>query len=137
MPESTGRKGVIIKKRIAAIILVVSLGISALAGCGNDAGQSQGSVSVEGNGASDAAGNIFETNTPSSEEESYDGRLVSDGIMEMDYAKGFSIELFKGGYRMLTVGDPAAKYLVVPEGMSVPEELDKTVTVLQMPIDNV
>lgn len=56
MLESTGRKGVIIKKRIAAIILVVSLGISALAGCGNDAGQSQGSVSVEGNGATDADG---------------------------------------------------------------------------------
>lgn len=134
------------KKRIAAIILVVSLGISVLAGCGNDAGQPQGSVPVEGSGASAAAGNTSEvddteTNTetgaPSSEEESYDGKLVSDGIMEVDYAKGFSIELFQGGYRMLTVGDPGAKYLVVPEGMSVPGELDETVAVLQMPIDNV
>ena len=134
------------KKRIAAIILVVSLGISVLAGCGNDAGQPQGSVPVEGSGASDTAENTSEANdaetntetdAPSSEEENYDGKLVSDGIMEVDYAKGFSIELFQGGYRMLTVGDPAAKYLVVPEGMSVPEELDETVTVLQMPIDNV
>ena len=69
-------------------------------------------------------------------EDDYDGRLVSDGVMEVDYAAGFSIELFKGGDRMLNVGDPAQKYLVVPEGMSVPEELEETVTVLQMPIDN-
>ncbi len=149
------------KKRIAAIILVMLLGISALAGCGNDGGRTQGSVSAESSEAADAAentpeANVTETGTEinaetnagadsetgtetsdsSSEEENYDGKLVSDGVMEMDYAKGFSIELFKGGYRMISVGDPAAKYLVVPEGMSVPEESDETVTVLQMPIDN-
>lgn len=133
------------KKRIAVIILAVSLGISA-AGCGNDAGRPRGSMPAEGGGAADAAGNTFEaddpetdaeTGAPSSEEESYDGKLVSDGIMEMDYAKGFSVELFRGGYRMITAGDPAVKYLAVPEGMSVPGELDETVTVLQMPIDNV
>ena len=65
------------KKRIAAIILVVSLGISVLAGCGNDAGQPQGSVPVEGSGASDTAENTSEANdaetntetdAPSSEE---------------------------------------------------------------------
>ncbi len=149
------------KKRIAAIIFVMLLGISTLAGCGNDEGQTQGDVPVEGSEAADVTGNTpeandtetnteinaetnteanSETNTetadPSSEEENYDGKLVPDGVMELDYAKGFSIELFKGGYRMLTIGDAAAMYLVVPEGMSVPEELDETVTVLQMPIDN-
>lgn len=149
------------KKRIAAIILVMLLGISALAGCGNDEGQTQGSASEEGSEAAGATentpeANVAETDTeinaetnteadsetdtetsaPSSEEENYDGKLVSDGVMEMDYAKGFSIELFKGGYRMISVSDSAEKYLVVPEGMSVPEETDETVAVLQMPINN-
>ncbi|MDE6699488.1 MAG: ABC transporter substrate-binding protein, partial [Acetatifactor sp.] len=118
------------QKRIVAIILAVSMGISMLAGCG--ASGAAGNTS-EANGTETNT----ETGAPSSEEENYDGKLVPDGVMEVDYAKGFSIELFKGGYRMLTVGDPAAKYLVVPEEMSVPGELDETVTVLQMPIDNV
>lgn len=83
------------KKRIAAFILVVSLGISVLAGCGNDSGQPRGGVPVDGSGAFDAAGNFSvasdaETNmgtgASSSEEESYDGKLVSDGMMEVDYA---------------------------------------------------
>ncbi len=117
------------KKRVTAIILAAVLSFSMLTGCGNP---QNAATSASNN--SQAEGNAQKSE---SGQENYDGKLVSDGIMEVNYAKGFSIELFKGGYRMLIVGDPAAKYLVVPEGMSVPEELDKTMTVLQMPIDNV
>lgn len=155
------------KKRLAVIVLSVALGVSMLAGCGNEGEQAQGGVSVEDSGNLGAAGDFSQTESTESStegdvesgdaqsdtesgaetgesaaaasdgEENYDGKLVSDGMMEVDYASGFSIELFQGGYRMLTVGDPAQEYLVVPEGMSVPEELDEAVTVLQMPIDNV
>ncbi len=137
VPPLGGGMEIIMKKRIAAIILAASLGVSALAGCGNDGGQGSGAADAAGNasGAGGTDANV-ETSALPSEEENYDGKLVSDGVMEVDYAKGFSVELFRGGYRMLTVGDPAAKYLVVPEGMSVPEELDETVTVLQLPIEN-
>lgn len=70
-------------------------------------------------------------------EENYDGKLVSDGQMNLEYAERFSIELFKGGYRMISAGTGGYKYLVVPEGMSVPEGLESGTYVLQMPVDKV
>lgn len=124
-------------RKTAAFILAAVLGISSFTGCGNDGGQVPGTVPVENSGEADDAGNSTEVkNSPVPAEENYDGRLVSAGFMEVDYAEGFSIELFQGGYRMLGIGDPAEKYLVVPEGMSVPKELDETVTVLQLPLEN-
>lgn len=154
------------KNKLAVIVLSAALGLSMLTGCGSEGEQARGGVSVENSGADSAGagaesspeagtgaengteagdGNSQETGAETedsaapalSEKENFDGQLVSEGMMEVDYAEGFSIELFKGGYRMLTVGDPAEKYLVVPEEMSVPQELDETVTVLQMPMDNV
>lgn len=135
------------KKKLAAIVLSAALGVSLLIGCGIEEGQPQSGVSVEDSQASDvqeSGSETEETETSeepspevSSEEPGDDGKLVSEGFMEMDYAEGFSVERFEGGYRMLTVGDPAQQYLVVPEGAGVPEEIDEAVTVLQMPLDNV
>ena len=68
-------------------------------------------------------------------EENYDGKLISDGMMNINYATQFSVEQFKGGYRMITnhlAGD--LKTLVVPEGMSVPADLEEGVQVLQLPV---
>ena len=70
-------------------------------------------------------------------EEDYDGKLVLEGPMEIEYAENFSIDLYKGGYRMIHAGTGGYDYLVVPDGMSVPEGLDENVKVLQMPINNV
>ncbi len=69
-------------------------------------------------------------------EENYDGKLELEGPMEIEYAKNFTIDLYKGGYRMIHAGTGGYDYLVVPEGMSVPEGLDENVVVLQMPITN-
>ena len=70
-------------------------------------------------------------------EEDYDGKLELEGPMEIEYAENFSIDLYKGGYRMIHAGTGGYDYLVVPEGMSVPDGLDENVKVLQMPINNV
>lgn len=69
--------------------------------------------------------------------ESYDGVLVSEGMMDIQHAEGFTIELFKGGYRMVTDQYSNIPVLVVPEGMSVPAELPENTQVLQLPVDNV
>ncbi len=70
-------------------------------------------------------------------EENYDGKLVSEGMMPLEYSERFSVELFKGGYRLISAGTGGYKYLVVPEGMSVPEGLEEGTYVLQMPINKV
>ncbi len=69
--------------------------------------------------------------------EDFNGKLVSEGMMPLQYAERFTIELFKGGYRLISAGTGGYKYLVVPEGMKVPEDLEEGTYVLQMPITRV
>ena len=92
-----------------------------------------------GNTAPNASTQQREPNSsaPSSGEENYDGQLILESTMQLDYAKNFSIDFYKGGYRMITAGTGGFKYLVVPENMSVPQDLDENVKVLQQPINSV
>lgn len=76
-----------------------------------------------------------EKTEPVATEPNYDGVLVPDGEMKLEYAQNFKVELFKGGYRMITGGAENLSFLVVPEGMKVPEKLDEGVKVLQQPIN--
>lgn len=65
-----------------------------------------------------------------------DGQLISEGMMDIQYAKGFSIEMFQGGYRIINDLLSGGRILVVPEGMSVPADLDDDIQVLQLPVTN-
>ena len=56
--------------------------------------------------------------------------------MELLYAEEFSVDYYSGGYALVTIAD-ADRYLVVPEGSSVPEDLDSEIIVLQQPLDNI
>ena len=67
---------------------------------------------------------------------SYNGKLEFDYSLELEYAKCFSVDYYKSGYKLIeTTG--GASILVVPEGMSVPEGLDANTHVLQQPINNI
>jgi len=66
---------------------------------------------------------------------SYDGQLVFDYSMELDYAKCFSVDYYNGGYKVATICDGTV-ILVVPEGMSVPEDAPEGAIVMQQPISN-
>lgn len=73
-------------------------------------------------------------------EENYDGKLVFDHTMELTYAKCFSVDYYKGGYKMITVMDGEtvqSKILIVPENMSVPSDLEDDVYVLHQPVTNI
>lgn len=62
--------------------------------------------------------------------------LTWEYSMEPVYAEGFSVDYYAGGYALIDVRN-GGRYLVVPEGMSVPEGLDPEITVLQQPLENV
>lgn len=62
--------------------------------------------------------------------------LVFDHTMDIDYATCFSIDCYKNGYRYISIKDDA-DYLLVPEGKKAPDDLDKDIAVLQMPIDSI
>lgn len=72
----------------------------------------------------------------SSLSENVDGKLEFDSAMELKYAQNFSVDNYKGGYKIITLKD-GSRYLAVPEGKSVPENLDADLVVLQLPLTNV
>ena len=56
--------------------------------------------------------------------------------MELSYAQEFSVDYYNDGYTLITIVDEG-QYLLVPEGKEAPEGLDKNITVLQQPLDNI
>lgn len=70
------------------------------------------------------------------EKAQYDGKLEFDHSMELTYAKNFSVDYYKGGYKLIKVKDNP-NLLVVPEGMKTPDDLEKGTYVLQQPVSNI
>lgn len=62
--------------------------------------------------------------------------LTWESSMELEYATEFAVDYYEGGYALIEVKDDC-RYLVVPEGMSVPENLDARIKVLQQPLDTI
>ena len=59
--------------------------------------------------------------------------LAWESDLHLQYAEGFTVSRFQDGYVLISVRDEG-QYLVVPEGMSLPEGLDPAITVLQKPL---
>ena len=82
-----------------------------------------------------------EPSTPSSAptdsvpESSEEEGLVFDHSMALKYAKNFSVDYYKGGYKAVTIAD-GKKFLIVPEGAAAPENYDEDAVILQQPIKN-
>ncbi|MGN1410381.1 MAG: ABC transporter substrate-binding protein [Eubacteriales bacterium] len=115
-------------RKIAALMTAILMALTAFTACSNS------------DGGDETDGNLNETENTAvnteDEAESYDGKLVFDSSMELQYAKCFSVDYYKGGYKWIkTTG--GASIFVVPEGMSVPSEIDSDTCVLQQPVDNI
>ena len=61
--------------------------------------------------------------------------LTVQSSYPLQYAKQFTVDECTGGYELITIAD--SKYLVVPQGAAVPEDLPQGTTVLQQPIENI
>ena len=101
-------------------LLILCLLAAILTGCGSDGGQAG------------QDGNNGDTN---------DRILQIDGLtyeksVTFDYARCLAIDQYEGGYSLVDVFDDA-KYLVVPEGGSVPEKLDDDIQVIQQPLNHI
>ena len=101
-------------------LLILCLLAAILTGCGSDGGQAG------------QDGNNGDTN---------DRILQIDGLtyeksVTFDYARFLAIDQYEGGYSLVDVFDDA-KYLVVPEGGSVPKELDDSIQIIQLPLQHI
>lgn len=62
--------------------------------------------------------------------------LVHEKQLELKYAKSFSVDYYKGNYKLITDWN-GRKTLIVPEGKDAPEDLNKDILVLKQPINTV
>lgn len=62
--------------------------------------------------------------------------LEFDHSMELVYADQFTLDTYRQGYRIVTIGG-TDRYLVVPEDAPVPAGVPEEVTVLQQPLDSI
>ncbi len=76
------------------------------------------------------------SSTPAAGGEDYNGKLVFDHKMELAYAKCFSVDYYKGGYKLAKLSN-GTKMLIVPEKMKIPANLEEGTIVLQQPINNI
>ena len=121
------------KRKITALILCFAVAAAALTSCSTSSSSSAASSEASSTPASSASS---EAASSSEAEESYDGKLVFDHSMELQYAKCFSVDYYKGGYKLIkTTG--GASLLIVPENMSVPAEISEDTHVLQQPVTNI
>ena len=103
------------RKTIIAICLFLT-GLLGLHGCGSPSSNYDSKYSAD---------NLQNKET--------EGSLVYESSMELQYAENFSVDYYKGGYTMLTTMD-GKRFLVVPEGKEIPENMKEDIIVLQRPM---
>lgn len=101
-------------------LLILCLLAAILTGCGSDGGQAG---QDRNNG--DTNDRILQI----------DG-LTYEKSVTFDYARCLAIDQYEGGYSLVDVFDDA-KYLVVPEGGSVPKDLDDSIQIIQLPLQHI
>ncbi|MGN0482086.1 MAG: ABC transporter substrate-binding protein [Lachnospiraceae bacterium] len=73
---------------------------------------------------------------PQTEAEQICDQLTFEQRMPLSYAKEFTVDCYKDGYRLLTISD-GSQFLVVPEGKKTPSDLNDSVQVLQQPLSHI
>jgi len=129
------------KLRFLSLLLAVLMLTAVLSACGekNEAGDTAADVQVNDEAKNDAPSEASAEGAAAGEE-NYDGRLVLDHSMELKYAKFFSVDYYKGGYKIAKVQntpDDFSVMLIVPENMSVPEDAPENAVILQQPVNNI
>ena len=64
------------------------------------------------------------------------GDLTYEDTVPLEYADQFAIYRYKGGYSLIDMVE-SDRILVVPEGASVPEGLDRDIVVVQQPLSHI
>ena len=60
--------------------------------------------------------------------------MTPDGSMKLQYAEQFAVDYY-GDYALITIAD-TDRYLLVPDGVQVPQGLDDDITVIEQPLQN-
>ena len=64
------------------------------------------------------------------------GSMEAERSMELLYAEQFSVDYYEGGYALIMIKE-GGRFLVVPDGLPVPENLDADIAVIRKPLQNI
>lgn len=64
------------------------------------------------------------------------GGMEAERSMELLYAEQFSVDYYEGGYALIAIKE-SGRFLVVPDGLPVPENLDADIAVIRKPLQNI
>ena len=62
--------------------------------------------------------------------------LAVTGSMALAHAEGFSVDYYEDGLSLIDIPG-SGRFLLIPEGGSVPEDLPADITILQQPLENI
>ncbi|MBE6070433.1 MAG: ABC transporter substrate-binding protein [Clostridium butyricum] len=119
------------RKKITILGCCLIMGLIGLCSCGSPSSNSETDISK---GLDSTA--MIDREQTTDVEQVDDTELVYERSMELEYAENFSVDYYQGGYKLLTLMDDT-KYLLIPEGKAIPEELEEDVVVLQQPLENI
>lgn len=128
---------IIFNKKTLLISLAAGASALALSGCSLFGGGSTGDGNSE-KPESQQATETTQAETTEAPLETEISGFESTGKVQIDDAKYFTIESFKGGYYVIDTqrGKTTQRVLVVPEGKEVPEGTGKDVIVVKQPVKN-
>lgn len=110
-------------KKLLAAVLAAAMLFTACSSANSQSSDTSSQTQTE------TTQNQSDVYTPSSQ-------LTYVDSVELVYAQNFTIDNYNDGYQLITIlGED--KFLIVPEGQSVPEDLAEDVTPLCQPFDNV
>lgn len=72
--------------------------------------------------------------TDSLQDKKTESSLIFESSMKLQYAENFSVDYYKGGFCMLTTIMDGQRFLIVPEGKEIPENIEEDIIVLQRPM---
>ena len=112
-------------KRCVALCLSLALSLGILSGCAQPAASS----------AAQSQATASSTAASAPAEDLLGNGWAVESSMELQYATQFSVDYFEGGYKLLSLSN-GDRFLVVPEGASLPEGIDPDIVPLYQPLDN-
>ncbi|MCR5837723.1 MAG: ABC transporter substrate-binding protein [Lachnospiraceae bacterium] len=139
---------IIFERIIMQMIVVVACCALFLCGCSNPLSNNDATNNAADNGSNNAADNGLNNaadngsnNATDNSEKNSQGASVDDwkqmkktGEMELEFANQFRVDYYDD-YDLITIADKE-KYLLIPENRSTPNNLEKDVTPIKMPLQN-
>ena len=106
--------------------------MAGLSGCGRSPVADGGSAASALEGSAQTSGRCARTAASSFRNTDLGCDLRHTGTLELAYAQNFTVDEYEGGYRLVCISN-GERFLVIPEGASVPEGLADDIATIRQP----